>query len=87
MASLQLHDYHGALSLLYLPHQLPLRVLLVAHNADYNGTWHLGTAVSYLCVCLTTCTGECSRRAGGAQQHGSSSADHESSRHLVTPTR
>ncbi|PSC67576.1 hypothetical protein C2E20_8791, partial [Micractinium conductrix] len=44
VASLQLHDYHGALSLLYLPHQLPLRVLLVAHNADYNGTWHLGTA-------------------------------------------
>ena len=30
---------------MYLPPQLPLRVLLVAHNADYNGTWHLGTPV------------------------------------------
>lgn len=38
----------GALSLMYLP--LPItnavRVMLVAHNADYNGTWHIGTAVS-----------------------------------------
>jgi hypothetical protein len=38
----------GALSLMYLP--LPItnavRVMLVAHNVDYNGTWHIGTAVS-----------------------------------------
>ena len=30
---------------MYLPPQLPIRTLLVAHNADYNGTWHLGTPV------------------------------------------
>ncbi|KAL4458945.1 hypothetical protein ABPG75_013810 [Micractinium tetrahymenae] len=44
VASLQFHDYHGALSLMYLPPRPHLRAMLVAHNADYNGTWHLGSA-------------------------------------------
>ncbi|KAL4459197.1 hypothetical protein ABPG75_014062 [Micractinium tetrahymenae] len=44
VTSMQFHDYHGALSLMYLPPRLQVRALLVAHNADYNGTWHLGSA-------------------------------------------
>jgi hypothetical protein len=38
----------GALSLMYLPLAITntVRVMLVAHNADYNGKWHIGTAVS-----------------------------------------
>lgn len=46
VSCLQLHDYHAALSVAYLPPRLHLRALLVAHNVDYNGTWHLGTPVS-----------------------------------------
>ncbi|KAI7845483.1 hypothetical protein COHA_001031 [Chlorella ohadii] len=41
--SLQLHDYHGALSIAYLPPQIPVRAMLVAHNADYNGSWPVWT--------------------------------------------
>lgn len=35
----------GALSIMYLPASIPVRTMLVAHNSDYNGTWHLGTPV------------------------------------------
>ncbi len=37
----QYHDYHGALSLLYLPPDEPIKVVYVAHNAHYNGVFLL----------------------------------------------
>jgi glycogen synthase len=40
---LQLHDYHGALSLQYLPKHLRPEVLYIAHNAHYNGVFALPT--------------------------------------------
>lgn len=41
MQRLQFHDYHGVLSLMYLPAGMKPEVLYVAHNADYNGSWLL----------------------------------------------
>ena len=38
----QFHDYHGVMSLLYLPAVSRPNVLYVAHNSDYNGVWPLG---------------------------------------------
>lgn len=35
----------GALSIAYLPPQIPVRAMLVAHNADYNGSWPVWTKV------------------------------------------
>lgn len=40
---LQLHDYHGALSLQYLPKTMRPEVLYIAHNAHYNGVFALPT--------------------------------------------
>jgi glycogen synthase len=39
----QLHDYHAALAIHYLPEPARPRVLLVGHNADYNLEVPLGT--------------------------------------------
>ncbi|WIA20821.1 hypothetical protein OEZ85_005176 [Tetradesmus obliquus] len=39
----QLHDYHGALSLQYLPEELRPAVIYVAHNAHYNATFPIPT--------------------------------------------
>ncbi len=39
----QFHDYHGVLSLMYLSETAKPSVLYVAHNADYNGAWALGS--------------------------------------------
>ena len=41
---------------MHLPKNLPMRVLLVAHNADYNGTWHLGSKACAEIIC-TVCLG------------------------------
>ncbi len=38
----------GALSIAYLPPQIPVRAMLVAHNADYNGSWPVWTKASTL---------------------------------------
>ena len=40
---LQFHDYHGVLSLMYLSEAAKPSVMYVAHNADYNGAWALGS--------------------------------------------
>ncbi|WIA30035.1 hypothetical protein OEZ86_000130 [Tetradesmus obliquus] len=40
---MQLHDYHGALSLQYLPEELPPAVVYVAHNAHYDATFPIST--------------------------------------------
>ena len=39
----QFHDYHGVLSLMYLSEPAKPHVMYVAHNADYNGAWALGS--------------------------------------------
>ena len=41
---LQFHDYHGVVSLMYLSEAAKPSVMYVAHNADYNGAWALGSA-------------------------------------------
>ncbi|KAK9845225.1 hypothetical protein WJX81_000502 [Elliptochloris bilobata] len=41
--SVQFHDYHGVLSLMYLSEAAKPSVMYVAHNADYNGAWALGS--------------------------------------------
>lgn len=40
---LQFHDYHGVVSLMYLSEAAKPSVMYVAHNADYNGAWALGS--------------------------------------------
>ena len=40
---LQFHDYHGVVSLMYLSEAAKPSVMYVAHNADYNGVWALGS--------------------------------------------
>ncbi|KAF6252281.1 hypothetical protein COO60DRAFT_1644178 [Scenedesmus sp. NREL 46B-D3] len=40
---MQLHDYHGALSLQYLPGELRPAVVYVAHNAHYDATFPIPT--------------------------------------------
>lgn len=45
----------GALSIAYLPPQIPVRAMLVAHNADYNGSWPVWTAVRAK-GCTRTCS-------------------------------
>lgn len=42
-AAAQFHDYHGVLSLMYLSESAKPNALYVAHNADYNGAWALGS--------------------------------------------
>ncbi|KAK9823356.1 hypothetical protein WJX72_002143 [[Myrmecia] bisecta] len=42
--AVQFHDYHGVMSLQYLPPAARPSVLYVAHNSDYNGVWPLGSA-------------------------------------------
>lgn len=39
----QLHDYHGGLSLMYIPERLRPSVLYVAHNAHYDATFPIPT--------------------------------------------
>ena len=41
---LQLHDYHGGLSLMYIPENLRPAVLYVAHNAHYNAAFPIPTS-------------------------------------------
>ena len=68
---LQFHDYHGVVSLMYLSEAAKPSVMYVAHNADYNGAWALGSAArerylysmfnlpisreTRMCVALLTC--------------------------------
>jgi len=40
---MQLHDYHGGLSLMYVPERLRPAVLYVAHNAHYDATFPIPT--------------------------------------------
>ncbi|KAK9817284.1 hypothetical protein WJX72_012213 [[Myrmecia] bisecta] len=42
--AVQFHDYHGVMSLQYLPPAARPSVLYVAHNSDYNGVWPLGSS-------------------------------------------
>lgn len=52
----------GALSVMHLPPEVPVRCLLMAHNFDYQSTWHLGTKV---------CAGRaemCTNEWGGARR-------------------
>lgn len=44
LSYMQLHDYHGGLSLMYIPERLRPAVLYVAHNAHYDATFPIPTA-------------------------------------------
>jgi hypothetical protein len=43
LSYMQLHDYHGGLSLMYIPERLRPAVLYVAHNAHYDATFPIPT--------------------------------------------
>ena len=48
----QLHDYHGGMSLLHLPEQQRPRVLYVAHNAHYNAQFPVPSTARRLKVTM-----------------------------------
>lgn len=43
ISHMQLHDYHGGLSLMYMPEPVRPAVLYVAHNAHYDATFPIPT--------------------------------------------
>lgn len=62
----------GALSVMHLPPEVPVRCLLMAHNFDYQSNWHLGTKVcaERAEMCKNEWGGQAAAAASRAAWHG-----------------